>query len=223
LLVALGIAFALGLRHASDPDHLVAVTSLVAAEDGSTGRATRLGAWWGAGHAGMLLVVGLPLIFLKGQLPSWLEHGAERTVGIVILVLAARVMLKWLRGDYRSSAHRHERGHGLRRHLRRGPGSGHRHVHVRSPLQALSIGVLHGLAGTGAVVLLLIAALPTQLEAAAALAVFAPTSALSMTLCTTAFAWLLTRPMIEPLYRSVLIPGLGIFGAMFGAWYLGLG
>jgi hypothetical protein len=71
--------------------------------------------------------------------------------------------------------------------------------------------------------LLLIAALPTQVEAAAALAVFAPTSALSMTLCTTAFAWLLTRPMIEPLYRSVLIPGLGIFGAMFGAWYLGLG
>ena len=223
LLVALGIAFALGLRHASDPDHLVAVTSLVAAEDGSARRATRLGAWWGAGHAGMLLTVGLPLILLKAHLPSWLERGAERTVGIVILLLAARVMLKWLRGDYRSGSHDHELGHGRRRHLRRGPGKGHRHVHVRSPLQALSIGVLHGLAGTGAVVLLLIAALPTQLEAAAALAVFAPMSAVSMTLCTTAFAWLLTRPMIEPLYRSVLIPGLGIFGAMFGAWYLGLG
>ncbi|MGH7720039.1 MAG: hypothetical protein ACREON_14505 [Gemmatimonadaceae bacterium] len=45
LLVALGIAFVLGLRHASDPDHLVAVTSLVAADDGGTSRATRLGAW----------------------------------------------------------------------------------------------------------------------------------------------------------------------------------
>jgi high-affinity nickel permease len=223
LLVALGIAFVLGLRHASDPDHLVAVTSLVASEDGSTRRATRLGAWWGIGHAGTLLVVGLPLIFLKAHLPSWLEHGAERAVGIVILLLAARVMLKWLRGDYRSSAHHHESGHSRRRHLRWGLGTGHRHVHVRTPLQALSIGVLHGLAGTGAVVLLLIAALPGQLEAAAALAVFAPMSAVSMTVCTTVFAWLLTRPMIEPFYRSVLIPGLGVFGALFGAWYIGLG
>ncbi len=51
LLVALGIAFVLGLRHASDPDHLVAVTSLVAADDGGTRSATRLGAWWGLGHA----------------------------------------------------------------------------------------------------------------------------------------------------------------------------
>ena len=51
LVVALGIALLLGLRHASDPDHLVAVTSLVAAEDGDTRQAARLGAWWGVGHA----------------------------------------------------------------------------------------------------------------------------------------------------------------------------
>ncbi|HEY6781233.1 MAG TPA: hypothetical protein VI111_09770, partial [Thermoleophilaceae bacterium] len=86
LLVALGIAFLLGLRHASDPDHLVAVTSLVAAEGGDTRKAARLGAWWGVGHAGVLLVLGLPLIFLKGELPAWLESGAERAVGLVILV-----------------------------------------------------------------------------------------------------------------------------------------
>jgi high-affinity nickel permease len=59
LLVALAIAFALGLRHASDPDHLVAVTSLVAADGGDTRGAARLGAWWGAGHAAILLVIGL--------------------------------------------------------------------------------------------------------------------------------------------------------------------
>jgi high-affinity nickel permease len=222
LLVALGIAFVLGLRHASDPDHLVAVTSLVAAEDGDTGRATRLGAWWGAGHAGILLLIGLPLIFLKSQLPTWLEDGAEKAVGVVILALAARVMVKWARGDYRSSAHAHDDGHGWRRHLRRGRGHGHRHVTVRSPAQALSIGVLHGLAGTGAVVLLLLAAMPTKLEAAMALAVFAPMSAVSMALCTTAYAWLLTRPLVEPVYRAVLIPGLGLFGLVFGLWYAGL-
>jgi high-affinity nickel permease len=222
LLAALGIAFVLGLRHASDPDHLVAVTSLVAAEDGDTRKAARLGAWWGIGHAGTLLLIGLPLILFKSELPTWLESGAEKAVGVVILVLAARVIFKWARGDYRATTHTHDHGHSQRRHLRRGQGSGHRHTQVRSPQQALGIGMLHGLAGTGAVVLLLIAALPSQLEAALALSVFAPMSVVSMAACTAAFAWVLTRPVIEPVYRTVLIPGLGVFGLMFGLWYSGI-
>jgi high-affinity nickel permease len=222
LLVALAIAMVLGLRHAADPDHLVAVTSLVAADGGDTRRAARLGAWWGAGHGFVLLVVGLPLVFFKSRLPAWLESGAERAVGVVILVLALRVMIKWLRGDYRADAHEHAAGHGRRRHLRRGPGASHRHVRVRSPQQAFGIGLLHGLAGTGAVVLLLIAALPTKLEAAAALAIFAPMTMVSMALCTTVFAWILTRPLLQPLYRTVLIPALGMFGTMFGLWYVSL-
>src|SRR5215207_4017534 len=102
LLVALAIAFLLGLRHASDPDHLVAVTSLVAAEGGDTRKAARLGAWWGVGHSG---------------------------------VLAARVIYKWARGDYRAGAHAHEHGHPSRRHLRRG--HSHRHTKVRTNGQAL--------------------------------------------------------------------------------------
>jgi hypothetical protein len=48
-------------------------------------------------------------------------------------------------------------------------------------------------------------------------------TAASMALCTTAFAWLLTRPLIEPLYRTALVPVFGLFGLMFGAWYAGLG
>ena len=228
LLVALGIALMLGLRHASDPDHLVAVTSLVAADGGDTRSATRLGAWWGAGHGLTLLVIGLPLIFFKSELPGWLEAGAEKTVGIVILFLAARVIYKWVKGDYRMTAHVHhsphavaEDSHDRRRHLRRGAG-GHAHRHVRTPRQAFGIGLLHGLAGTGAVVLLLIAALPTQLEAAAALAVFAPMSVASMALLTGVFAWVLTRPIVEPVYRTVLIPALCVFALMFGAWYTGI-
>jgi hypothetical protein len=222
LVVALGIAFVLGLRHASDPDHLVAVTSLVAADGGDTRRAARLGAWWGVGHAGALVVIGVPLIAFKTELPAALESGAEKAIGAVILVLAVRVIVKWVRGDFRASAHDHVGGHSRRRHLRRGSEGGHRHVAVRSPGQALAIGALHGLAGTGAVVLLLIAALPTQLEAGLALAVFAPMSIVSMAACTAAFAWVLTRPIIEPVYRTVLIPGLGMFGVMFGLWYAGL-
>jgi len=95
-------------------------------------------------------------------------------------------------------------------------------VHVRTPRQALAIGLLHGLAGTGAVVLLLVAALPGRLEAALALAVFAPMSILSMALFTTAFAWILTRRIVEPVYRAVLIPALGTFGLFFGLWYTGI-
>jgi ABC-type nickel/cobalt efflux system permease component RcnA len=220
LLVALAIAFILGLRHASDPDHLVAVTSLVAADDGDARRAAWLGAWWGIGHALCLVLVGLPMIAFKSALPGWLELGAERAVGVVIIALAARVILKWVRGDYRAGAHRHEED--SHRHLRHGEGSGHRHVHVRTPRQALAIGLLHGLAGTGTVVLLLVAALPGRLEAALALAVFAPMSILSMALCTTAFAWLLTRRIVEPVYRAVLIPAMGTFGLFFGLWYVGI-
>ena len=69
--------------------------------------------------------------------------------------------------------------------------------------------MLHGLARTGAVVVLLIAALPGRVEAAAALAVFAPMSILSMAIFTSAFAWVLTRPVVAPLYRTVLVPALG--------------
>jgi hypothetical protein len=134
----------------------------------------------------------------RSELPAWLEVGAEKAVGIVIVLLAARVIFNWARG---------------------GEGTRHRGLPLRSPAKALGIGMLHGLAGTGAVVLLLIAAAPGQLEAALALTAFAPASILSMALFTTAFAWLVTRPAVAPVYRSVLIPVLGLFGLMFGIWY----
>jgi hypothetical protein len=227
LLVALGIAFVLGLRHASDPDHLVAVTSLVAAEDRGTRDATRLGAWWGLGHAATLILLGAPLIAFKSALPAWLEAGAEKAVGVIIVLLAGRVIAKWARGHYRAGRRAHGEAPAKRRrhmHLRLGGRDvGHGHHSVRTPQQAFAIGLLHGLAGTGAVVVLLLTALPTQLEAGLALAVFAPMTIASMAACTTAFAWVLTRPIVEPVYRSVLIPALGLFGLMFGVWYVGLG
>src|SRR3954451_15854787 len=122
-LFALLIALVLGLRHASDPDHLVAVTSLVAADGGDVRGAARLGTWWGLGHATTLLGIGLPLLAFKSELPAWLERGAETAVGLVILLLAGRVMLKWLRGDYRATAH----GHPQHRHLHDGEGRQHPH------------------------------------------------------------------------------------------------
>jgi hypothetical protein len=218
LLVALGIAMVLGLRHASDPDHLVAVTSLIASDHGDHKAAARLGAWWGLGHATMLLGFGVPLILLKSDVPPWAESGAEKGVAAVILVLAGRVVWKWTRGDYRVGRHHHEAGG--HRHLRRG--QHHEHSRVRSPSQAFGIGLLHGFAGTGAVTVLLLAGLHGKLEAAAALAVFAPMTMVSMAGFTAGFAWVLTRPVIEPFYRGVLIPLLGVFGIVFALWYAGI-
>ena len=193
------VSFALGLRHASDPDHLVAVTSLVATDAGDAKGAARLGAWWGLGHGGTLLAIGVPLIALKSELPAWLKTGAEKAVGLVILALAVRVIWMWLHG-----------------------GRADRRPALRTCRQAIALGGLHGLAGTGAVVLLVIAARPDQTQAIAALAVFAPMSAVSMTAWTGAFAWTLTRPRIEPVYQAVLIPMLGLAGVLFGLWYAGL-
>jgi ABC-type nickel/cobalt efflux system permease component RcnA len=220
LLIGLLVAFVLGLRHASDPDHLVAVTSLIAAEDGDVKSGMRLGAWWGIGHGLALIGIGAPLIMLKSSVPEWLEAGAEKAVALVIVLLAVRVLWKWARGDYRISPHHHAGD--AHRHWHE-EARGHRHVRVRTWAQALLIGLLHGLGGTGAVVVLLIAGMPGRMQALAALAVFAPMSMVSMTLCTGAYAWVLTRGWVQPLYRRVLIPAMGAFGVLFGTWYAGLG
>lgn len=219
LLTALAVAVLLGLRHASDPDHLVAVTSLVAAEGGGVRRGMRLGAWWGAGHAAALVAIGLPLIVLGIRVPPALEQGAEVAIGLVIVAIGLRVLAKWLRGGYRAAVHPHA-DRARHRHVHQAAA----HAHAgRTPWQAAAIGVLHGLGGTGAVVLLLIAALPTRAEAAVVLLVFAPMSMASMAACTGAFAWLLTRPALSLVARVAVIPALGAFSVAFGAWYAGLG
>jgi hypothetical protein len=206
LVAVLGLAVVLGLRHASDPDHLVAVTSLVATSSGGVREASSIGAWWGAGHAATLLAVGLPLIALRTQLPAELESTAERLVGVVVLILAARVLVEWVR------AHAQAAGPPEARHAGK----------PREARQAAAIGMLHGLAGTGAIVVLLITTLPAQSTALAALLVFAPMSVLSMALFTGGFAWLFTRRLVDPLFQRVLMPLLGAFGLVFGAWYAGL-
>ena len=89
LLVALAAALVLGLRHASDPDHLVAMTSLTAADGRGHRAAIRLGAGGASATLLTLLAVGLPLIALESALPGWLEAGAEKLVGLVIILLAA--------------------------------------------------------------------------------------------------------------------------------------
>src|SRR3954469_15692521 len=78
------VAVVLGLRHASDPDHLAAVTTLIAAgRDRAAGTAARLGLAWGLGHATSLFAFGLPIVVFKTYLPEPVQAAAETSVGVV--------------------------------------------------------------------------------------------------------------------------------------------
>ena len=95
IVIGLLVAVLLGLRHATDPDHLTAVATLIVsdANDGP-GRARRLGIAWGLGHALTLFAFGLPVVLLGNALPDPVQRGAELAIGIVIIALAARLLIR---------------------------------------------------------------------------------------------------------------------------------
>src|SRR5688572_8769611 len=116
LAVVLAVALLLGLRHASDPDHLAAVSTLIASEpEDGTRRAGRLGLSWGLGHATTLALFGLPIVLFHAYLPDAAQRGAEALVGLMIMLLAVRLLVRWRRGHFHAHAHRH--GDTEHRHL----------------------------------------------------------------------------------------------------------
>ena len=213
------VAFLLGLRHASDPDHLVAVSTLVAGtRERATRAAARLGAAWGAGHATTLLLFGLPMLVLRSYLPAVVEAAAETLIGAVIVVLAVRLLVRWRRGAFH--AHVHEHAGSRHAHLHsHAAAPGHRHAHVlRSPAQAFAIGLVHGTAGSGAVAVLIVVAVPGRALAMLALLVLAAGTALSMTMLTAAVGRLLGLAAARRLLTAA-IPALGSFACLFGVLY----
>jgi hypothetical protein len=207
LLIVLGIALLLGLRHATDPDHLTAVTTLLAGgrDDAGARRAGRLGLVWGAGHATTLFAFGLPIVLFDSYLPEPVQAGAEAAVGMVIVALALRLLARWRRGELRA-AHRHPHG----------PDGAP--LRTRSPLQAYGIGLVHGVGGSAGVGVLLLAAIPDHVEGVVALAVFALFTAVSMALASSSFGWVLSRGTVRRAYGA-LAPGLAVASLAFGTWY----
>ena len=144
-VVVILVAFALGLRHASDPDHLVAVSTLVAGTRERAARsAARLGAAWGAGHATTLLLFGLPVLLLRAYLPAAVQALAEALIGVVVVSLALRLLLRWRRGAF----HVHLHDHGGRKHVHvhsHSDTAQHAHAHrARTPWQAYTSGCCTG-------------------------------------------------------------------------------
>lgn len=198
-IVAL-VAILLGLRHATDPDHVTAVTTLLAAgrERPDARRAGRLGLAWGLGHATTLTLFGVPIVLFRTYLPAAVQTAAETAVGVLIVVLALRLLRRSAHGFLAAGAH----------HQRR----------VRSPLQAYGIGLVHGVGGSAGVGVLLLAAIPGHVEALAALALFASFTAASMAFASTTLGFALSRGPVLRGYATVA-PALGMLSLAFGVWY----
>ena len=221
LLIVLVLAILLGLRHAADPDHLVAVSTLVATEaDRPARRAATLGLGWGLGHAASLSAFGLPVVLFGPYLPSSLQATAEALAGVLIALLAVRLLWHWRRGRFHAHTHVHEGV--VHRHLHDHEVSarehGHEHTLTRSPVQAAAIGLVHGVGGSAAVGLLLLASISDRVTAAAALLLFALSTAAAMVVLSLAFGYTLGR---APTRRGlqVAIPALGALSLVFGVVY----
>ena len=112
LLIVVAVAALLGLRHASDPDHLVAMTALIATGDDHSGQAARrLSLVWGLGHATTLFVFGLPIVFYSAYLSEPVQQGAETAVGVMIVALAVWLLVRWRCGTFHPHAHTHANEH----------------------------------------------------------------------------------------------------------------
>jgi len=174
-LVAAAVAGgALGARHALETDHLAAVATLVDGEETTLSRAGFVGASWGVGHTVPIAALGLAFLLLGVRLPSSVTTLFEGLVGVVLVVLGARMLtgvLGW---------HDHAHGtHPLHRHLRIGQLSlGGRHTHVDG--DSLLVGALHGVAGSGALVIALVSTAPNLPTATSFLGAFAVGSILTM-------------------------------------------
>lgn len=188
--VVAAIAILLGLRHATDPDHLAAVTTLVAADEPDRRRAGRLGLAWGLGHATSLVMFGVPIVLFRSYLPAVVQQAAETAVGVMIVLLALRLLRR---------RHQHRRS-------------------ARRPLQAYGIGVVHGMGGSAGVGVLLLASIPNHVEALAALALFAACTAISMSAASTTFGFALSRGPVLRGYVT-LVPAMAFLSLAFGLWY----
>jgi hypothetical protein len=190
------VAVLLGLRHATDPDHLTAVTTLVAGDHRDARGAARLGLAWGGGHATSLFAFGVPIVLFRAYLPESLQMGAEAAVGVMIIVLALRLLVRRRRGALH---HAHARG-------------------ARTRRQAYGIGVIHGMGGSAGVGVLLLASIPGHVEALVALALFAVCTAVAMAAASTGFGFVLTRDAVAQRYLAIA-PALGALSLAFGIWY----
>lgn len=188
LLTSSGLGSLLGMRHALEPDHLAAVTTLVSQERNSA-KAALLGACWGLGHTAGLIVVGTVLVLLRAELPPRLADLFELGVAVMLIVLGSRAVLQAVRQV--APGHAHPHSFAVHEHSGLTP-----HVHIGTWTLArrpLIVGAIHGLAGSGALTALVLTTLPSTAARLTYMALFGLGSTVSMAALSGLLGWPLAR------------------------------
>jgi sulfite exporter TauE/SafE len=148
------IGFVLGLQHAVEADHLAAVSTIVS-EKKNLFTASIVGGLWGVGHTISLFTVGLLVIFLKLQISSSVESKLEAVVGAMLVILGINAFRK-LFVSKEVHAHVHEHGGHIHTHFHAHNNPAKEKSHHRLSPRTILIGMVHGLAGSAALMLLVV-------------------------------------------------------------------
>lgn len=222
VIALLLLGFLVGVRHALEADHLAAVASL-ATRSASLADKVKVAAAWGGGHAASLLLVGSALIALGVSLPETASRGFEFLAAAVLVALGIDVLRRLRKQhvhfhvhEHDGARHLHAHAHGEEAHAT----SAHAHEHARGLLpRALAMGGLHGLAGTGALVLVSMPLLGSGLQAFAYILTFALGSVLGMVAFSVALslplAW---SPRLLEASAGKLEATLGVVTIAVGCW-----
>jgi ABC-type nickel/cobalt efflux system permease component RcnA len=166
LLLALGLGFVLGLKHALEADHVVAVTAVVS-DERSLLRSALVGVLWGVGHTASLLAAGIVVILLQVAIPERVASLLEFAVALMIIFLGGRILYLALRNKRSVHVHTHDHGAGPHTHLHFHEAAdahpigaaaaddhvGHRHRVAAGGWRPMAVGALHGLAGSAVLTL----------------------------------------------------------------------
>jgi ABC-type nickel/cobalt efflux system permease component RcnA len=184
LLSILALGFILGIKHAIEPDHVIAV-STIASQSKKLWRSSLAGVFWGIGHTATLFIVGLILILMKGEMPEKWAMSLEFLVGIMLVYLGVTSILSF------KNIHTHEHEHDgeLHKHFHSHKhDSEHEHKHQHkdvSYIKSMLVGLVHGLAGSAAMVLLTMSTVESVWEGAVYILVFGAGTVVGMLLFTT--------------------------------------
>ncbi len=216
LVTSSSLGSLLGMRHALEPDHLAAVSTLITNERGSR-KAAFLGACWGLGHTLSLLAAGGALVLLRAEMPAGLADAFELSVALMLIALGLRAIYLAARQGPAGPAHAHH--HGRHIHVHAGTPA---HIHIGAWTLArrpLLVGAVHGLAGSGALTALVVAALPSTTARLTYMAVFGLGSTLGMAALSGILGWPLARIGAHRAVARAVTLGVGCASTVLGiAW-----
>ena len=217
-LATLGLGFVLGLKHAFDSDHLIAVSTIVTRER-SPWHSLWIGLFWGLGHTLTLLLVGLVVLGMKQQVPASLEMSLECLVGVMLVGLGLTTLTAWWRRRVHVHSHQHDGAAHTHFHAHVDD-AGHSHSHrLRLGVKPLVVGMVHGLAGSAALMLIILAAIPSPTLGLAYIGIFGTGSVLGMGLVSVLMGFFFSYAMPR-LYdvSQILRFATGVLSAAFGTW-----